>query len=355
MSTNHQVSVAVVGASGYTGAELLRLIVGHPQMRLAAVYGHSTAGKPLAEVFPAFAHSELILQAFSAEAVAECAQVVFLALPHGTSQEAAYQLRLRGLIVIDLSADHRFDDCALYERVYGAKHRYPKLLKEAIYGLPEFNREMIKTSQFVACPGCYPTSVALAVYPALNADLLSSLEVIADCKSGVSGAGRSAKVNSLFAERGETIQGYKTLAHRHAPEMEMSLSTQRPIDHSLMKEPIKVHFAPHLIPMSRGILSTVYLRLKPQVNLDVVRKTYITAYNIEPFVTVLSEGLHPTTLAVRASNRCHLGLTVQGGLLVVHAAIDNLGKGAAGQAIQCFNIIFEFEETLGLSQVGVYP
>ena len=184
--------MAVVGASGYTGAELLRLIVGHPQMRLAAVYGHSTAGNPLAEVFPAFAHSDLILQSFNADAVAECAQVAFLALPHGTSQEAAYQLRLRGLIVIDLSADHRFDDCELYERVYGAEHRYPQMLKEAIYGLPEFHREKIKTSQFVACPGCYPTSVALAVYPALKADLLSSLEMIADCKSGVSGAGRSA-------------------------------------------------------------------------------------------------------------------------------------------------------------------
>lgn len=348
-----KVSVAVVGASGYTGAELLRLIVAHPLIELKAVYSHSTAGKKLAEVFPAFAHSDLTLLPFDAEKVASCAQVAFLALPHGTAQEATYQLRQHKVIVIDLSADHRFDDPLQYAQVYGSAHLHPQNLQETVYGLPELYRDQIKRSSLIACPGCYPTSVALALTPALKAGLLSSYEVIADSKSGVSGAGRSASITSLFAERGESIQGYKTLAHRHAPEMEMSFNRQRPI--SEQDQEACIHFAPHLIPMSRGILSTVYLKLKQGVSAEKVREIYQKAYRDEYFVTLLPEGEHPNTLSVRGTNRCHLGLTVRSHLLVVHAAIDNLGKGAAGQALQCFNLRLGFEETLGLKQVGVYP
>ena len=354
MSALGRVKVAVVGASGYTGAELLRLIEGHPMIELVMVCGHSTAGQPLSSVFPAFAHSSLVLQRFCADRVAESAEIAFLALPHGTAQEATEALRSRDVKVIDLSADHRFDDPEHYAEVYGAPHLFPDRLREATYGLAELNREQIKVSSLIACPGCYPTSVALAVSPALSAGLLSSLEVIADCKSGLSGAGRSAKVGSLFAERGESMQGYKTLAHRHAPEMEITLDKRRPIGSSNQGD-LVVHFSPHLVPMSRGILSTVYLRLKPGIDEAQIRDKYLAAYQAEPFVTLLPQGQSPNTLSVRGTNRCHLGFTVKGGLLVVHAAIDNLGKGAAGQALQCFNLMNGFEETLGLSHVGVYP
>jgi N-acetyl-gamma-glutamyl-phosphate reductase len=359
------IDVAVVGASGYTGAELLRLICDHPHMKLTAVFGHSTAGKRIGDVFPSFAHLDFTLLAFDPDLVAKTADVAFLALPYGTAQDAADALLNRSVKVIDLSADHRFDDAAQYERVYGAEHAHPERLREAVYGLPELRREELRDAHFVACPGCYPTSVTLAVAPALNADVLASYEVIADCKSGVSGAGRSARVGSLFAERGESMQGYKTLDHRHAPEIEMNLnrlltqlkSATDEIEPAVKNDmdKSKVWFSPHLVPMSRGILSTVYLRLKPSVTEDAVRDLYLQFYQHEPFVTLLSAGQHPTTLAVRGSNRCHLGITVRSDLLVVHAAIDNLGKGAAGQAVQCFNLIYGLEELSGLRSTGLYP
>lgn len=352
MSLLSRLKVAVIGASGYTGAELLRLIEGHPMIDLVMVCGHSKAGESLSTVFPAFAHSDLVLQGFCADRVAAEVEVAFLALPHGTAQEATEALRSRGVKVIDLSADHRFDDPDHYAEVYGAPHLFPERLREATYGLAELNREQIKRSSLIACPGCYPTSVALAVSPALSGGLLSCYEVIADCKSGLSGAGRSAKVGSLFSERGESMQGYSTLVHRHAPEMEITLNKCLPSDSS---ERITVHFSPHLAPMSRGILSTVYLRLMSTVDAEQVREQYLDFYRDEPFVTVLPEGHSPNTLSVRGTNRCQLGLTVKKGLLVVHSAIDNLGKGAAGQALQCFNLINGLEETLGLRHVGVYP
>ena len=351
LSARSPISVAVVGASGYTGAELLRLINQHPQMQLSAVFGHSTAGKNIGEVFMSLAHLDLTLLAFDPEVVAEVAEVAFLALPHGASQEAAHALLSRGVQVIDLSADHRFDDPRRYEEVYGAAHAYPQRLREAVYGLPELWRDELRGASFAAGPGCYPTSVTLAVAPALSADILSSREVIADCKSGVSGAGRSAKVTGLFAERAESMQGYKTLDHRHAPEIEMNLNRVA----SGEGGDIKVWFSPHLVPMSRGILSTVYLRLKASCDATYVREVYQDFYRSEPFVTLLASGEHPTTLAVRGTNRCHLGVTVREDLLVVHAAIDNLGKGAAGQAIQCFNVMRGLDEQVGLGATALYP
>jgi N-acetyl-gamma-glutamyl-phosphate reductase len=303
----------------------------------------------------------MTLASFDPDLVAQTSELVFLALPHGASQSAAHELRLRGVKVVDLSADHRFDDPSEYERVYGAPHTYPDRLREAIYGLPELRRAELLNSDFVACPGCYPTSVTLAVIPMIEAGLLADLEVIADCKSGVSGAGRGASVSSLFSERGETIQGYKTLAHRHAPEIEMNLNrvfrmnsdTQN--NEALGDQRCCVHFAPHLVPMSRGILSTVYLRPHTSVQEDELRALYEERYRDEEFVHVLPQGQHPTTLAVRGSNHCHLGLTVTPRLVVVHSAIDNLGKGAASQAIQCSNLMLGFAEGLGVSHIGVYP
>ncbi len=356
-----RLGVVVVGASGYTGAELLRYLTVHPLVEVRAVYGHSKAGLPLGEVFPSLAHSALTLSAFDPDAAAEVASVAFLALPHGASQEAARALRERGVRVIDLSADHRFNDPAEYARVYGAPHAHPALLEEAVYGLPELFRDEIRGAGLVACPGCYPTSVALGAAPALRAGLTRDAEVIADCKSGVSGAGRTPKEASLLAERAESMQGYQTLAHRHAPEMEATLG--RVLAAAAGEEArgqrarggARVHFAPHLAPMSRGILSTLYLRLKPGVTEQEARAAYEDAYSREPLVTLLPAGQHPTTLAVRGTSRCHIGLTARGDLLVVHSAIDNLGKGAAGQAVQCLNLMAGLDEPLGLTAAGLYP
>lgn len=359
--SSHPVTVTVVGASGYTGAELLRHLAHHPHIELSAVYAHSKAGLTLGEVFPALAHSELTLEPFDASHVAERAQVAFLALPHGAAQGAADALRARGVTVVDLSADHRFNDPAQYAEIYGAPHLHPERLEEAVYGLPELFRNQLRRANLIACPGCYPTSVALGVSPAFSAGLTATHEVIADCKSGVSGAGRAAKELSLFSERAEAMQGYATLNHRHAPEMEATLGrvvAQRagqPAEGQWARGVVKVHFSPHLTPMSRGILSTLYLRLKPGVDERAVREAYEEVYQAEPFVTLLPQGRHVTTLAVRGTNRCHLDLTVQGDMLVVHSAIDNLGKGAASQAIQCLNIRLGLPETAGLQSIGVYP
>lgn len=358
---SHPVAVTVVGASGYTGAELLRFLAHHPLAKLSAVYAHSKAGLRLGEVFPAWAHSSLRLESFDPDHAAAHGEVAFLALPHGASQEAAHALRERGVCVIDLSADHRFNHPAEYASVYGAEHAYPERAQEAAYGLPELFRAPLKSADLIACPGCYPTSVALGAAPAIRAGLSADLELIADCKSGVSGAGRSAKEMSLYSERAEAMQGYATLSHRHAPEMEATLGRvwaeaqgQKAHDQRDRGQ-LRVHFSPHLTPMSRGILSTLYLRLKPGVSARDVRDVYESTYAEEPFVTLLPEGAHATTLAVRGTNRCHLDLTVKGSLLVVHAAIDNIGKGSAGQALQCFNIRQGFDEQLGLEAVGVYP
>jgi len=359
--SSHPVAVTVVGASGYTGAELLRHLAHHPHIELSAVYAHSKAGLALGEVFPALSHSELTLERFDAQHASERAQVAFLALPHGAAQGAANALRARGVTVIDLSADHRFNDPAQYADIYGAPHQHPERLKESVYGLPELFRDQLRSADLIACPGCYPTSVALGVSPAFKAGLTANYEVIADCKSGVSGAGRGAKELSLYAERAEAMQGYATLNHRHAPEMEATLGRiiaqragQGGYDQRARGE-VKVHFSPHLTPMSRGILSTLYLRLKPGVEEREVREAYHSAYDDEPFVTLLPPGRHVTTLAVRGTNRCHLDLTVQGDMLVVHSAIDNLGKGAASQAIQCLNARLGLPETTGLQAIGMYP
>lgn len=353
------IKVCVVGGSGYTGAELLRLIINHPAMQLCAVYAHTQAGKSLAEVFPAFAHINMRLQAFNVEHVAEHVEVAFLGLPHGHAQEASFALRQKGIIVIDLSADHRFNNADLYAQIYGKAHRYPDMLAQAVYGLPEMSRDAIKTANLIACPGCYPTSVTLALLPIIHAGLLQDGQIIADCKSGVSGAGRSAAQASLFSERGEGMQGYKTLAHRHAPEIIRNLkrvahfdtSQASAIDHTQWH----VHFVPHLVPMSRGILSTVYVRIPSNMSQDDIQNLYTEYYQSETFVSVLPSGHHAHTTSVRGSNRCQIDLTVQAGLLVIHAVIDNLGKGAAGQAIQCFNIRQGLPESLGVSMVGMYP
>lgn len=333
---------ALVGASGYTGVEALRLLSRHPDIDLTALCAGRMAGRPLAEVAPAFTGvAAPPLEPFHPKAVAAAADFAFLALPHGTAQDAAADLLAEGVRVIDLSADHRFDDPAAYAAIYG-EHRRPGSLSETVYGLPEHNRDRIAKSRLVGCPGCYPTSVILAASPAVRAGWTVG-DVIADCKSGVSGAGRSPGAGTHYPETADGLHAYKTLAHRHAPEMSRNLGGAR------------VHFVPHLVPIVRGILSTVYLRLDTPRTLDAVRALYGEAYDAEPFVHVLPAGAHPDPRHVRGTNRCHVGLFVDGDLLVVQAAIDNLGKGAAGQAVQCFNLMAGLPETTGLEHTALFP
>ena len=341
--------VALIGASGYTGAECLRLLRAHPYTELTMLCAGRRAGEPLEAVLPSFvgvATQLPPLVAFDPAAVAKVADFALLALPHGTAQDAAHDLLDAGVRVIDLSADHRFSDPETYGAVYPEPHRHPARLAETVYGLPELpgRRAHIRATRLLGCPGCFPTSVTLAAAPAFGAGILSSTEVIADCKSGVSGAGRSPGASTHFPETAEGLRAYKTLAHRHAPEMAMALGGEA-----------RVHFVPHLVPMIRGILSTVYLRLAPGIDADRVRAVYDDAYEAEPFVAVLAPGRAPDTRHVRGTNRAHLGLFVDGDLLVVQAAIDNLGKGAAGQALQCLNLMAGLAETTGLEHTAAFP
>ncbi len=337
------VRVALVGASGYTGVESLRLLLRHPNVEVTHLCAGKRAGEPMGSVAPAFAGLNLpTLVRFDADDVAAQSDFAFLALPHQTAQDAAAALLDRGVKVIDLSADHRFDDAEFYGRVYGP-HAHPASLSKTVYGLPELNRERIRETQLVGCPGCYPTSVILATSPIQRSGLLVGSDIIADCKSGVSGAGRNPGTGNIFAETSEGMHAYKTLNHRHAPEMSRALGG------------IRVRFVPHLIPMNRGILSTVYVRLTPDVDFHRVRQIYQATYGDEPFVTILPEGHHPDPRNVRGTNRCHIGLFLDENLLVIQAAIDNLGKGAAGQALQCFNLMAGFAETTGLEQTALFP
>lgn len=336
--------VALVGTSGYAGAEALRLLHGHPDLRLTGLYAHAQAGRPLEEVLPPFTGLGLPdLRPFDADEIAQRADFVLLAVPHGTAQEASAALLARGLRVVDFSADHRFERPEDYAAIYGKAHARPENLAQTVYGLPELNRARIREAQLVGAAGCFPTSVILAAAPAQRAGLLAQDEIIADSKTGVSGAGRTASERTHYPETTDGVRAYGTLSHRHAPEMSLALGR------------IQVHFVPHLVPMIRGILSTVYLRLKPGLDLAQVRALYTAHYADEPFVHVLAEGVHPDPRHVRGTNRCHLGLFMRGDLLVVQAAIDNLGKGAAGQAVQCLNLMAGLAEDAGLRQTALFP
>jgi N-acetyl-gamma-glutamyl-phosphate reductase len=335
--------VALVGASGYTGLEALRLLLEHPAVELTILCAGRRAGEEMAAVAPAFTGLDLpVLESFDAKAVAQAADFAFLGLPHGTAQDAVAELLAEGVRIIDLSADHRFDDPAFYGSVY-SEHAHPASLEHTVYGLPEHNRDRIKDARLVGCPGCYPTSVILAAAPAQQAGILSSNEVIADSKSGVTGAGRKASMGTHFPETSDGLHAYKTLDHRHAPEMSRALGG------------MKVRFVPHLIPINRGILSTVYLRLRDGVDVEQVRDVYERAYADEGFIDVLPAGAHPDPRHVRGTNRCHIGLFVDDDLLVVQSAIDNLTKGSSGQAVQCFNLMAGLPESMGLTQTALFP
>ena len=338
------VRVAIVGASGYAGAELTRLLASHPAMRTSVLTSASEAGRQVGDVYPALApHVDAVYVAPDSPALARSCDVAFLAVPHTAALGIAPELRAAGVTVIDLSADFRLNSADVYERWYGAAHTAPGLAAEAVYGLPEMDRSALPGAGLVACAGCYPTAALLAAMPALQAGVTERDLVIVDAKSGVSGAGRTPGPGTHFPAVAESLAPYNVTVHRHTPEMAQGLSR-------ISGEATRVVFAPHLVPMSRGLLATVYLRLSAPLSSADAVTLYRERYGGEPFVTVHDEGRMPSTLEVRGSNRAHLGIAVdeEAGMLVAACAIDNLVKGAAGQAVQCANIALGIEETAGL-------
>ncbi len=342
------IEVGIVGGTGYTGAELLRLLSAHPGVRLKVLTSRAEAGKRADAWFPHLrGRVDLSFTAPDDDALAAC-QAVFFATPHATAMKLAPALLARGVRVIDLSADFRIRDAAVFKRWYAHDHASPELLNEAVYGLPEVNREAIRNARLVAAPGCYPTAAQLGFLPLIETGLVDTQTLIADCKSGVSGAGREAKVGSLFAESADTLMAYGVAGHRHLPEIEQGLTRAS-------SGPVKLTFVPHLTPMIRGIHATLYGRL---TNTDVdLQALFEARYRDEPFVDVLPAGAHPETRSVRGSNICRVAVhRPQGGdTVVVLSAIDNLVKGAAGQAVQCFNLMFGFDERAALDGVPLSP
>ena len=345
----NKVKVAIVGASGYTGAELVRLLIRHPGVEIVALTADRKAGQALGAAFPHLAGLGLpdlvALDKMSWDGI----DIAFCCLPHGTTQEVISALP-KHLRVIDLSADFRLDDVEVYAEWYGHAHRAPDLQKEAVYGLTELARGDIAKARLIACPGCYPTSAQLPLVPLIEKDAIEADGIVIDSKSGVSGAGRTAKEEMLYAEVGEGIAAYGVGHHRHAPEIEQGLSRAA-------GRPVTVSFTPHLVPMNRGILSTIYVRLKNAKGADDLRAILTDRYAKEAFVRVVPAGMTPATRHVRGSNHCHIGVFADRALgrAIIVSAEDNLVKGASGQAVQNMNLICGFPETLGLEQEALFP
>jgi N-acetyl-gamma-glutamyl-phosphate reductase len=348
MGTN-RLRIAILGASGYTGAELVRLLSRHPEVEIRALTADRQAGKKLAEVFPHLGRLNLPALVKIDEVDWSGIDLAFCGLPHGTTQEVIAALP-KHVRVVDLSADFRLADLASYAQWYGHEHRAPDLQKEAVYGLTELYRAAIKPARLVANPGCYPTSAQLPLIPLIEDGLIDPDEIIIDAKSGVSGAGRDAKQGSLYAEVTEGIQAYGIASHRHAPEIEQGLS-------DAAGRKLTVNFTPHLMPMSRGILSTIYVKLANGGGAAALREALSRRYRAEPFVAVLPAGEAPATRHVRGANHCLIGVfdDRMKNRAIVISAIDNLVKGASGQAIQNMNVMAGFAETTALEQQPLFP
>ena len=341
--------IAILGASGYTGAELLRLLLCHPAAEIRVLTAERQAGKPMAEIFPQLAPFNLP-DTVKIDAVDwSDVDFVFCALPHGTTQEVIAGLPAR-LRVVDLSADFRLYDPATYAEWYGHAHRAVELQKEAVYGLTEHARPAIRVARLVANPGCYPTASMLPLIPLLKARQIDPGSLIIDAKSGVSGAGRDAKQANLFCEISEGMSAYGVGKHRHMPEMEQELALAA-------GGPVSLSFTPHLIPMNRGELITTYVRLVNGASVDNLRETLVAAYKDEPFLSVVPAGVAPACRHVRGSNRLHMGVFPdhRPGHAIVISVLDNLVKGASGQAVQNMNVMLGLPETLGLEQVALFP
>lgn len=344
-------NVAIVGASGYTGLELIRILHCHPEVAVTCLTSEQSAGKKISDVFPTLrGRCDLILENLEPARVSEKADVIFTALPHKAAMEVVPTFLKLGKKVIDLSADYRLSDPAVYGEWY-EPHLNPANLKKAVYGLPEIRRSKIKGAKLVANPGCYPTSIILGLAPLLKKGLIQLQSIIADSASGVTGAGRSAKVDSLYCEVNEGYRAYGAGGvHRHTPEIEQELSL-------LAGESLKITFTPHLVPMDRGILSTIYAAPLKELTTSQLVALYEDFYRGEPFVRVLPQGSLPSTAFVRGSNFCDIAplVDLRTGRIIIVSAIDNLVKGASGQAVQNMNLVCGFPETTGLDGLALFP
>ncbi len=342
------INVAVVGGTGYTGVELLRLLAQHPDVALQVITSRSEAGIRVSDMFPNLRrHVDISFTEPSLDRLAEC-DLVFFATPNGVAMTMTPDLLARGVKVIDLAADFRLKSAASWEHWYGVTHACPDLLQEAVYGLPEFNREAIKTANLVANPGCYPTAVQLGFAPLLKHGLIDSADLVADCKSGVSGGGRKESVAFLSAECSESVKAYAVGGHRHHPEIVQGLQV-------ISKDTLGLVFVPHLMPMIRGIHATLYAKLEGS-SID-IQALYEAYYASEYFVDVMPAGAHPETRSVKGSNMCRIAVQrpQNGNTLVILSVIDNLLKGAAGQAVQNMNIMFAKPEASGLESIAILP
>lgn len=342
--------ISIAGATGYTGLELLRILSKHPQAELVSLTSESYAGKNIREVFPSLAGSvnhELVRMT---PKIAEECDILFLALPHTVAMSQVPKFLKQACRIIDLSADFRLQSAEAFEQWYNTPHESPGTLPQAVYGLPELHREEIRGAKLVANPGCYPTSIILALAPLVKSDWVDMKSIIADSKSGVSGAGRKASLSTHFCESNEGVSAYNLATHRHTPEVEQELS-------GLAGKEIQITFSPHLIPMTRGILSTVYLNLSQDVICQELIDHYGEFYKEEPFVRILEPGVFANTHFVAGSNYCDIGIQIdpRNRRVILTSAIDNLMKGASGQAVQNLNILLGIDEKTGLDFPAIFP
>lgn len=346
------IKVGIVGATGYTGSELLRLLVLHPKVEIIVVTSRTEKGRPVADMFPHVrGYIDLPFTDPSVDELAGC-DLIFFATPHGVAQSMMSEFIDSGLRTIDLSGDFRLKDVDVWESWYDQKHACPELIPQAAYGLPEIYREQIKDAKLVACPGCFPTVIQLGFLPLVEQGLVQADRLIADAKTGTSGAGRAAKVGMLLSECADSFKAYGVSGHRHLPEMQQILSEAN-------GSPVNVTFVPHLVPMIRGIEATLYIQPKPdaELSLEQAQAIYEERYKDEPFVDVMPLGSLPETRSVKGSNMCRIALHQQPGsnTIIVLSVIDNLVKGSSGQAIQNMNLMFGFDEMMGLQQVALMP
>jgi N-acetyl-gamma-glutamyl-phosphate reductase len=342
--------VGIIGATGYTGVELLRLLLRHPQVEVVALTSQKYAGMPIDQVFPSLMkHLPLKCEELNVDQISKKTDFVFTAVPHKTAMEVVPLFHRQGKRIVDLSADFRFRNAAVYEKWY-QKHTSADLLPESVYGLPELHREEIRNARIVGNPGCYPTGALIGLIPLVKKGMISVEHIVVDSKSGVSGAGRDVVLESLFCEVNEGVKAYKIFAHRHTPEIDQELSR-------LAQKEMNVTFVPHLIPMDRGILSTLYVRLTKKMKTEELLHAIEDFYQGEPFIRTYPKGKLPSTKDVRGSNFCGIGVTVSESddRAVVVTAIDNLVKGASGEAVQNMNLMLGFPETMGLDVLPLFP